>query len=719
MTMAAHYSVEIYSGASPLIINSPDILSISSQSNVSALGDELAIDTLEAGFQYNGEPTAIINLPYGTKVQLKIDYTGSGAIVYWGGTFYIETVERTALNNFKIKCISKVGLWDRQYTTGGLFNGTTLANVISSIFNDSEITVDSSVSGIKIYGWIPYGTKRETMQQLLFATGAILYSLMSGYTIRSPYSDGSTIQADDVYMVGSVEYPRKLSKATIVEHGFYYLPGQNPVELFDNLDGYPADNQLVVFPTAPIYIPSVTATDGLTVSSLTVNTCIVSGNGKLTGIPYIHRKFEVVKTNPDASAIDREISVDNATLISIVNSESVAQRVYDYYSQGKNNKLDFKFNNQVCGRRYNFYNVFSELEIGCLSKIRKIYSGFVRASAEFITGFTPTAENTGNRFNNFVVLTTTTSATWYKPANVTKIRIVLIGAGSGGSSGTAGQDGSAEYSGRGGKGGKAGTPGKGGKIFQTTIDNPASSYSYKCGTGGSGGAQCSDTETPNAGATGGETTFGSFSSANGIYSESGFCNILSGIIYALPGGPGVDGGDGGNGGSNSTGIGDDNARNGEDGADVISLAGTLYKGGSGGAGALLQSRRASDKCFGSGGAGGNGACATGSGASGSSGSVVWSWDDGYGEMNISTGGNGHATRSTPSNRASASVYGQGGDAGHGGGGGGAAGAETSDIYWYNTVNYVICSPNGRQENGKGGYGSAGGAGASGCVLIYY
>lgn len=715
----AVYKISIYSSNTPTVIAMSDIMSISTDEEVSVLGDELTVATMEVVVRYTSDADDITNLPYGTKVTLEIDYDGSGLIWYWNGTYYIETVERVSKYNYQINCISKIGLWEHQYTNGGLFNGTTLSNLVSTIFNDSEVSVHSGVSNLTVYGWIPHCTKREAMQQILFATGTYINATNTGYSIRNFYNTGSAIAAQDVYMSGSVEYPSIPSKVTVTEHGYYYLEGRTAEELFNNVDGYPANGLLVEFPNAPIYIPSIVATDGLTISNVTVNTCIVSGNGKITGIPYIHKEYDVVISNPSASAISREISVKDATLVSILNSEAVAQRVYDFNSQAIKSNIDFKYDNQYTGRYYNYYDAFSDLNNGCLAKVRKTFSTFIRASSEFVTGYEQTSENTGNKFTNFVVLSSTSSSTWNKPSGVTKIRVVLIGGGSGGSSGTAGENGSAEYSGRGGRGGKAGTPGKGGKIFQTTITNPASSYTYKCGTGGNGGGYCTSTTTPNAGSDGTATTFGSYSSENGVRSNDGFCNILRGVVYALPGGAGVNGGDGGDGGSNSDGLGDDSSRAGKNGQDVVGLDGTVYSGGTGGQGSIMASRRIARKYFSAGGGGGNGACATLAGESGSDGVVEWMYDDGDGETFSSTGGNGNWQPSTPQNRQRAQMYGNGGDAGHGGGGGGAAGAETSDQIWYNIVNYVICMNNDEQVNGVGGYGSAGGPGGDGCIIIYY
>ena len=49
-----------------------------------------------------------------------------------------------------------------------------------------------------------------------------------------------------------------------------------------------------------------------------------------------------------------------------------------------------------------------------------------------------------------------------------------------------------------------------------------------------------------AGTSGTDTTFGSYTSANGERSETGYVNLFTGEVYALPGIDGITGGDGTN-----------------------------------------------------------------------------------------------------------------------------------------------------------------------------
>ena len=699
------------------------LISVSSHNEMSIIADELMIDTFEFVGRYTGDFVNIRAIEYGATVTFYIDNVVKDI-------YYLESVERTAKYQYKFNCISKVGLWDHQYSVGGFYTGATFKSVLQGIFNNSGVPTirTTALENTKIYGWLPYGTIRDLLRQLLFAVNAHLFNVNGTYEVGFLDATSSSVSDDNVFDVGGLKFPEKISKVTVTEHSFYYLPSAQRVVLFDNSADLSVSSQLVVFDSAPIYVSSIVAEGGLTFTSATVNKAVVTGRGKLTGIPYIHKTLAVVRENTSAP-VKNEISVTDATLITVANSESVADRIYDYNRLKNEIDVDFVHTAENTGKYLSFKNAFSEASTGFISKMDKVVSSFLRASCKVISNFSAASDSyKGNNFENVVLLTSTSESTWSVPSGVTRIRVVLIGGGDGGSSGTAGQDGSAEYSGRGGQGGKAGTPGSGGKIRIVTINDPPSSFTYKCGTGGEGGNYCSSTTTPNAGGVGGATTFGVHSSEDGLPSTEGFVEIFSGVIYGLPGTNGVDGGKGGDGGSNSNGLNDDNSRHGQDG-ESVTFNGVTYEGGKGGNGSLFQSRRDGNIYFGTGGAGGAGsAVAIGwpsSAFDGGDGVTEFYYDDGIGEIDSSTPGAGSQYPPTPLGRATASIRGCGGDAGHGGGGGGAAGASTSSSsfinydYYAGTVNYVVCSPGSRPINGIGGQGGFGASGTNGIIIIYY
>ena len=271
---------------------------------------------------------------------------------------------------------------------------------------------------------------------------------------------------------------------------------------------------------------------------------------------------------------------------------------------------------------------------------------------------------------------------------------------------------SASVSARGGPagdGGTGGNAGSAGKVYQNTMEvTPGQVISYSCGTGG----------TTN-GAMGGETTFGTESSASGGVLQAGYADIVTGIIYALPG---TSGGDGGNGGSNGS-YGEDvgNASGGrgvssDSGSEsdtytyshmyVVDATGSYNHGGAGGGGA--------------GGSAGNTSGDSGKNGRGSSFSffVFTDVEAEYGQIRGGSGGDG-------ANGAAGETYGSAGSGGGGGGGGGAAGNVSvsvngsvemlRDVTGAFTVKARAAPPIG----GGGGQGGAGGAGADGCIILYY
>lgn len=147
----------------------------------------------------------------------------------------------------------------------------------------------------------------------------------------------------------------------------------------------------------------------------------------------------------------------------------------------------------------------------------------------------------------------TQSGSWTAPAGVTRLRLII---GQGGQGGGQGQDGYWEGSGNIPGGdvepgtGATGLAGQGGKVWYGTVDiNPEQVFQVTIGQGGAPG-----TVYGQAGAMGGETTFGPYSSANGEVYPIGFTDVGSGSVYGRSGVPvPLSGsGDGGGGGAGGT-----------------------------------------------------------------------------------------------------------------------------------------------------------------------
>lgn len=471
-----------------------NVVSVSTLENESILGSELSYDTMtvEVVCSASMSLSAFKAVPYGSKVAL---YLGGSL----NSVFYLDKMRRVSERGFELDCVSFVGLLDKQKHVGGVYKGTEFSTVLASVLGGTVFTTyitqnsaaiahipNATLNATKVYGWLPYDTRRNNLRRLLLAMNVHIFKNAStklpSFEPLSSASSG-TISAANLYIDYSEEVPQIASQVTVTEHAYFYDSRESAVELFNNSSGYLVNNYTVVFSQAPIYPSSVYTDDsGLTISEVGENYAVVSGRGILYGVPYAHNTYDVIRTNPSATT-DYEVSITDDGLISIANSENVADRLYEYYTSKDKISTDIVYTNEVCGSRYSFVNRYGESILGYLSELKKTFSSFVKASCEFITGFAGITY--GNNYDTVVKLTG--SGTWTKPAGVTRFRAVLIGAGSGGDAGYRGQDGS--LTGSGGKGGEGGVGGAAGRVYEQTfdVDTASADYAYSCGSGGTAG----------------------------------------------------------------------------------------------------------------------------------------------------------------------------------------------------------------------------------------
>lgn len=618
-------------------------------------------------------------LPYGTPI-----WYYSGDVMM--GKFYTKRVVRSGKTWFDIQAVSAIGILDGQTHNGGMYKGSRFADVAADVIGGAvPFTVADDVASIPVFNWLPKASRRKNLHQLLFAYGAALKKDNSGnMIIYFPGEQTAKSIADNrIFLGGSVDFQTPASRVDITEHAFYKLPSDEIVTLFDNTDGSGvADHTTVDFRDAPIY--NIVPVGGLTVHESGVNYAVISGTGILTGKKYTHTT-KIISMDGRSSGEEKTVSVTDATLVSVTNSEYVARRVLSFYSSARTISADIVVDGEKPGDQIAFNDPFDEPATAFLSSM-DIHSGsFLRAACELITNYTP--KWSGNVFSHVVILTG--SGTWQKPAGVEQCRAVLVGAGSGGSSGGNGESATGGFTtiGTCGEGGVPGPSGLGGKILSVAIDlKSISSIQYACGIGGLGG-EANGLE-PVQGAEGGATTFGSFSSANGPRSDSGCVNLFTGAVYGLPGVTGLPGGKG--------------STYNSDGDPVTGPDGTVYYPGQRGQAGKYESSSVS--CGGDGGNGG-GAAVGSNGGDGGNGIGRNNGGNGFGE-----GGNG-GKGANAAGGADGASYGSGGSGGHGGGGGGTGGAS------YNSTGGDSYRMNGNP--GAGGIGGRGGKGADGCVILYY
>lgn len=581
------------------------------------------------------------------------------------GRFYVQNVKRINRKAVQFTCTDCVGILDGMDDHGGgVYTGETVSQICAEIFAGSGLTyaVGEDVGAVQCYGRLPRDNRRTNLGRLLVATGAIL-SEKNGVVQVVYLGAGApaTMYQRNVYMHGgSVTNKDRATGVEVTEHAFYELPTDANAVLFDNTaEVTPAASQLVIFQEA---CHDLTVTGTLTLEESNANYAIVSGVGTLSGKVYTHTKRQISKSTGVVSNKVKVEKIENNELIGYHNSDYVAQRMANWYKVelGVGMEALDPTGALMPGSYVNLVDPFGQARTGWTRHKSFAIGNKTRATWDVAIDWAPGPW--GSNLDAWELITE--NKTWTVPAGVTSLRIVLGQGGKGGGGGSDGGYGQrCKDPGDGGAAGAAGTPGK-----VNVVDipvTPGQTFQVTIGTPGTGGA-------PNeAGADGGETTFGRYSSADGVVPEQGFLNQFTGDVYAVAGEAGIPGGKGGKPSSNQLEYGESVT------ADGQTWTGGLGTTPGGGGGSYSTS-----------GAGGGGA------AYGNNGTNAHSKERA-----------GEGANATDRPNLPTPTFGSGGIGGNGGGGGGQGG--TGDN---------ICWSGSDAAGGKGSKGFDGGSGW--CILLY-
>ena len=673
----------------------------------------------------------------------KIEYFRSGSRV---GVYYLQSVTRVGPKLYTLSALSAVGLLIVRPHRGGIYTGQTVAEVVAEICGDIPILIETVYRNIKLYGWLPIASARDSLVQVLFAIGSWLHTDENGTLRVQKLWNGtaSIIGPGSVHAANiQVKYLDPVSSVAVTEH--QYIAGTEDVTLFE---GTAQQGDVIEF-DEPAH--SLTA-EGFTVLESGANYAVLSaGTGKLTGKSYVHNRRVVTRTVTKGAAENVE-EIADATLVSLVNSSAVAQRMAAYYACREQLTVDVNPAAEHAGHVVSLWNEWDKQQtLACIASRETKISGLLKSRTSALVGFLPPQPESSEYFDERVLLTG--SGTWTVPEGVTTYTKVLIGGGQGGKHGGKGEDGkqrTASWSegmytrynwsgylpGAISKGGVGGEGGVGGKVLVETVNDatPGESIAYSCGAAGAGA-----TTDGAEGENGTATTMGGSSSDSGSSSNIGYTDPVTGEVFAAKGDTGIAGGDSGGcsdvsaypnptvsgclyvgqGIAEATGVVD------EDGKVWKSGAWLLYKntqqiygtGNSASADGDLShgAVECSASCSGPSGAA--------VGANGSDGSATNCWATAGKEGNP-TYMYAYASPGYPVNGANAatapkkpSAYGKGGRGGHGGGAGGCGGYSATGKTTSSTMTQKTQA--NTRGVGTGGLGSVGGEAGDGCIIIYY
>lgn len=262
-----------------------DIKSMSYLSEVSLISETLPENVLDAAFHSDTEAEFIFQ-----KKQPVHAYNGAELI----GVYYIEQGRRTGATSYEINCEDMIGVLENETQNGGIwFTDTALATILAEIFGDVDIfDIDPAFEDATLRGFLDISTKRDALQQIAFALGAVVDTSGSD-KIRifpPPIGTGAEIPAAKTYADGSMEIDETVTEVTVTAYVFFDEP--------------PGENQDYI---------------------------------DFNGQQYRYYTETMHARNPDAVSTDFEkvLKFDKSYLVNLSNAQTLANNIMAYYQRQK------------------------------------------------------------------------------------------------------------------------------------------------------------------------------------------------------------------------------------------------------------------------------------------------------------------------------------------------------------------------------------------------
>lgn len=370
-----------------MVIEDTRVVKATLTEEISPVAITTPINTLELNFFTPGGRFALLD-PQGAyklfqwKQEVEAYKTMDGARSFMG-SYYLQEAEGTVDAITKLRCVDVIGILDATEYKGGIYNAVALKTLLGDILTPEGIAfeVDAVFSSVTLTGYLPIGSKRQAIQQIAFAIGAVV-DPTRGKSLRfypEPQMVTASIPPSRKILGHKITLEELVTQVDVTAH--QYILGTELRELSKTMLG--VGQQTITF-HSPVSVTSIT---GGTLVTNHPNYCVVNvttaGEVKLSGYEYKDATsvYTVKASSLPAGAKSGVKSVDSATLVDPSKAPAVAQRLYDYYQNRYTDEGQTLPGNERAAERAtlstlggktiagNIQRVVTDLSGGCLETI--------------------------------------------------------------------------------------------------------------------------------------------------------------------------------------------------------------------------------------------------------------------------------------------------------------------------------------------------------------
>ena len=338
--------------------------------------DELSVDTLKFRVRYplsDNPDDSLVKLDYGTECAYYHDD------VLFGKFYHVKT-SRLSRFEYELEFQSSIGLLDDTNHYGGLYSGTYASDIISDVIGGKiPYTIKPVFTKIKLYGWLPVATRRENLKQILFACGGCIKKNKEGnaYISTLDTTTPKVIPDSKVFDSGSITYNTNISSVAVTEHGYVKLEDTAPEKLFEGEligsdfttpKGKAVSNAALVTWGSPCYDITVSGTT-LIESDVNYAVVVATPTVKVEGKKYLHTESVVHKDKANYKGKEKTAEVKEATLVSLANRGSTAERLMAYYGNSNTATPSIILDNEQTTNSIQLTNPYGDQSTGFIKSI--------------------------------------------------------------------------------------------------------------------------------------------------------------------------------------------------------------------------------------------------------------------------------------------------------------------------------------------------------------
>lgn len=320
------------------IIGDSRVITAKLTEEISPVALTVPINTLDISFFTPNDRLSLLD-PQGAyqlfqwKQELQAYKMMDGVKTYLG-PYYLREATGTVDAVTNIACVDIIGILDTVEYTGGIYSNVPLAELLDELLTIEEVAVeiDPAFAEVTISGYLPICSKRQALQHIAFAIGAVLDPTRIEKTLRLyplPTTVSQTITPARKILGHKVTLEDLVTQVEVTAHDYLLSD-----ELKEITKTTLAVGEHTITFSAPV---SVTTVTGATIVTAHPNYCVVdvttAGEVVLSGYAYLDATtVYTVKTSLIPAGGKKGVkAVSGATLVDPGKAAAVAGRLYAYY----------------------------------------------------------------------------------------------------------------------------------------------------------------------------------------------------------------------------------------------------------------------------------------------------------------------------------------------------------------------------------------------------